>query len=233
MAKVKIYYHQFIGDLFEDSKSPFDLNGVGIEPSVHILDYPKDKIYYECPAWSHRVSREYNIHCPVDIDLQLLKDETVASKTLPQKLLDIYIAGNSSGSTIQLHIPRFLFWTDAKNVWIESKPHPLTSLNNNFCTVSGWWNLSSWTRPVSFAFDIVDTNKPVIINRGDPVSQISFYTKNLNDTFELIKKDPSSKLIKDTYKRTLIKDFLKKHTNKLIFKEQKSKCPFSFLFNNE
>jgi len=230
MARIKVYYHQFIGDLFDDNRSPFDLDNVGLEPVSHIHDFNRDKIYYECPAWSHKTTRTFNILSPVDMDFQRIDGEGLASRFLPQELLDNYIAPNSSVDTLQVHVPRFLFWTNYKNLWMECKPYPYTSVRNNLVAVGGWWNLSAWTRPISFAFDIVDPVKPVVINRGDPVLQVCFYSKNLNDSFELIKKQPPSKLIKETYKRTLVKNFLLRHTNKLIFQEQPSKCPFSFLF---
>ena len=232
MARIKIYYHQFIGDLFDDNRSPFDLENVGLEPVPYIAEFSKDKMYYECPAWSHKTSRTYNILCPVDMDYTILDDGRIVSRSLPQTLLDNFVAPNSSAETLQVHLPRFLFWTNHKNLWMESKPYPYTASTNNLVSVGGWWNLSAWTRPLSFAFDVVDPTKPVVINRGDPVLQVCFYSKNLNDSFELIKKQPPPSLVKETYKRTLVKNFLLRHTNQLIFKDQPSKCPFYFLFKN-
>jgi len=142
-----------------------------------------------------------------------------------------YLAQNCNSSTLQLELPRFLFWTKHKNVWIECKPHPLTAIKNNLVCISGWWNLSQWSRPTSFAFDIVDSSKPVVINRGDAIQQVCFYTNNLNDTFKLIKQQPPKDLIKRTVKNLKVKNYIAKYANHLIFQKQESKCPFSFLFD--
>ena len=31
----------------------------------------------------------------------------------------------------QLYVPKFLFWTEDDDIWIEQNDHPMTSLNNN------------------------------------------------------------------------------------------------------
>lgn len=220
-----------MGDYFDDSNSPFDLDNVGFEPTPYFQDFSDEKTYYECPAWKHKALRTYNIYSPVDLDFELCGNDNIASRKLPQELLIKYLAPKSNESTIQLELPRFLFWTKHKNVWIECKPHPLTSSKNNLIAVAGWWNLSLWSRPTSFAFDVVDSKKPIIVNRGDAVQQICFYSNNLNDTFKLIKQQPPQDLIKRTLKNLHVKNYIAKYANQLIFQKQESKCPFSFLFD--
>jgi hypothetical protein len=231
MSSIKIYYHQYIGDLIDSKDSPFDLEEVGFEPSVYLKDFSKQKIYYECPAWSHKSLRTYNLYSPVDMDFQLTGNGQIASRKLPMYLLNAYLAHNSNEQTLQLELPRFLFWTNHKNVWIECKHHPNTILNNNLIAIGGWWNMSRWNRPTSFAFDIIDQTKPVVIKRGDPVQQVCFYTNNFDDTIKLVKQTPSNDLIKKVFKNIGVKKYLPEHSSKLIFSKQKSKCPFSFLFD--
>ena len=73
-------------------------------------------------------------------------------------------------------------------------PYPLTAVKNNILCLNGWFNSSSWTRSLSFAMDVVDYTKPIVIKRGDPLYQVSFYSKNLDDSYKLVKKEPSEKL---------------------------------------
>jgi hypothetical protein len=230
MSNIKIYYHQYIGDLMDSQDSPFDIEGVGFEPSIYLKDFSKDKIYYECPAWSHKALRTYNIYSPVNLDFQITENG-LASKTLTQAALNRCVAHNCNEQTLQLELPRFIFWTNHKNVWMEVKHHPSTISNNNLIVIGGWWNLSRWDRPTSFAFDIIDNTKPIIIKRGDPVQQICFYSDDLDDTFKLIKQTPSSDLIKRVFKNMSVKKYIPDYSSKLIFAKQKSKCPFSFLFD--
>ena len=236
MSIIKIFYHQYVGEWYDNPNCPFDLDEMCMPPesviSLEKKSHPEGMIYYDCPAWSHKASRLYNINSPVDISLEIV-DTKIVSKTLPQQMLQDYISHNSNVNTIQFNIPRYLFWTNHKNVWIEFRPHPLTSLNNNFISLGGWWNLSAWSRPASFAMDVVDKTKPIVIKRGDPLYQICFYTKNLNDRVMFVKKEPTREMIKQVMKRTSIKNFIRNLSKKHIFKyQEESKCPFAFLYKN-
>ena len=120
-------------------------------------------------------------------------------------------------------MPMFICWTENKNIWVEVKDHPLTSLNSNFTVVQGWFNLSSWTRPISFGLNIVDNTKPVVIKRGDPLYKINFIEEgNLNQTFNMEKAIPPERLIIDMNKRVRVKGFIQNLAKTLMFKQ----CPF-------
>lgn len=243
MKTVKIYYHQFDDANYE--LSPLDIDGVGYEPESLFSFSKKTAIYYNCPAWSHKSKRTFLIRSPVDIDLSIVKDKNgipgLSSSNMTQQQFNSWVGNSTFGEknwysedlvTLQLGIPRFLFWTYEKNVWIEVRPFPLTSLKNNLVSMEGWWNLSEWERSTSFAFDIVDVNKKVQIKRGDPVQEICFHTKRKNDVIKLIKKQPSLNLIKKTNKILNIKNYVKGLSTNFIFNEKDKKCPFSFLWEN-
>ena len=131
----------------------------------------------------------------------------------------------------QLYVPKFLFWTDDDDIWIEQNDHPMTSLNNNIVAVPAWFNLSNWSRTVSVAFTIVNEQKSVIIKKGDPLFRISFYSNNLNDNFKLKQED-----YRDEYKDIVENHLYQRregdgYKSKLFSKTSKTgKCPFSFLF---
>ena len=244
MKTHKIYYHEYSGDGGDDLLySPFSVEGVGFGLINEYSISPKDAIYSQCPAWKHRTTRLFTVKSPVDIDCIVDREnEYINSAGLTQEQFDQWFSPTFADSnwcspektTIQLTIPRFIFWTESKNIWIEQRPHPLTTLNNNFITVGGWFNVSSWCRPTSFAFDIVNPDLPMIIKRGDPVSQFAFYSPNLDDGYILQRAEPPEDVIKrvtrtsgtvNTFNRNIPRDILNK-----IFRKEESKCPFHHLW---
>jgi hypothetical protein len=208
------------------------------------LEENKTLPFYQCPSWSHKVKRTFTVKSPIDIkfDIDFDYEPPMILSNLEQSIFDSIIRPTYSQPSwflrdpnrliLQLSIPILFCWTDDRNIWIEQKPHPLTSLKNNFSLVGGWFNLSSWIRPLSFALDICDVTKPLVIKKGDPIYQISFYSKNLNENYKLIRSIPSEKIKKQTQRNMALKYYGNHLTEKHIFTEQKSKCPFRFLFNN-
>ena len=235
MSNIKINYHQIIG---ENIDSPFSLDGVGFEPELVFNFTSKESVYWKCPAWRHKSTRTFLVKSPVDLHLIVdLKNKVINSSNLNQWQFDQYFNGtfvdnwcSEEKVTIQLNIPRFIFWTKNKNIWIEIKPHFNTSIKNNLIQIPGWYNLSSWTRPVSPAFDIVDPLKPIFIHRGDPLFELSFYSKNLDDGILLKKEDPNKDIINKIIKTSMAKKYINGITNTLIFKNKQSKCPFHFMW---
>lgn len=237
MANVEIYWHQY--DSGNYLTSSLSIDGLGFEPEPVIKNANKDAIYYECPAWSHKAKRTFILRCPVDIHLNI-NYPNVTSPNLNEKQLQDWISRSFRDSrwfslnltTLQFSIPGFLFWTKKKNVWFEIRSHAMTSVNNNFVTIPGWWCLSNWTRPTSFALDVVNINKPIIIKRGDPICEVCFYTDDFNDTIKLVKKIPEESMLTEVIKRLRVKRYVKHALDKLLFKKEIKTCPFSFLWKN-
>jgi hypothetical protein len=240
MSVIEIYYHQF--DNADYESSPLHLEGVGYEPESLFSISEKKSIYYSCPAWVHKAKRTFLIRSPVNIDLTLLKNgEGLHTDSMTEYQFHSWVGPSTFTEkdwysenlvTLQLGIPKFLFWTKHKNVWLELKPHALTSHKNNLIAIGGWWNLSEWERPTSFAFDLVDRNRKIDIKRGDIIQEVCFHTDNKNDLIKLIKKQPNKTLIERSNKILNIKRYIKGLSNDLIFKEKESKCPFQFLWKN-
>ena len=239
---IDIKYHQY--DIIEGIKqTPLSLDCVGFEPEPVFKNFDKDAIYYPCPAWQHKAKRTFIVRSPVDITLKVTpptdgsREASIESENLNQLRFDRWVTPTFDSEgwcrkervTLQLNIPKILFWTKSKNVWVEQKPYSLTAVNNNLIAVSGWFNVSSWTRPLSFAFDVVDTSKPIIIRRGDPMYEVCFHSSNQNDFFKLTKEEPSDPLINLIMKNTFAKSYVSRSMEKEMFKNQ-SKCPFEFLW---
>ena len=247
MTSHRINYYQFHGNRYEseanDFASPFALDGVGFDVEPESKEISKDKIYSACPAWRHRINRIFNVYSPIDIRLEVdIDGRKLKSPNVTQQQFDDYFQETFGSETwctdtdvtIQSSIPRFLFWSKSKNIWIEQRPHPLTALNNNLVCVGGQFNMSNWTRPISFGFDLVDPNKPVVIKRGDPLYQLSFHSTNQDDSFKLIRTEPSRDVLRKMSRTTNVLDAfnsrLPQDIKNILFKNTESKCPFHFLW---
>jgi hypothetical protein len=238
MKTLEIFWHQY--DSSNYLTSPLSLDGLGFPPEPLMKTANKNALYYECPAWKHKAQRTFIIRSPVDIRLEIDYPTVVAPDLHPKQFED-WISGSFHNEnwyseeliTLQFTIPSLLFWTKQKNVWLEMRSHPQTSLKNNFTLVTGWWCVSNWNRPVSFALDVVDEKKPIIIKRGDPIYEVCFYSNNLDDKIKLTKKIPERNFLDEVQKRLTAKKYVKHLFDKYIFQKQtSSKCPFSFLWKN-
>ena len=235
MANIEIYWHQYDSNNYLTSS--LSLDDLGFPPESIFKNANKESLYYECPAWNHKAKRTFVLRSPIDIELHI-DYPNVTSPNLKQEQFSEWILSSFKNenwysdnlSTLQFQIPAFLFWTKKKNVWFEMRSHPMTSVNNNFVTVPGWWCLSNWTRPTSFAMDVVDINKPIVIKRGDPIGEVCFYTNNFNDSIKLVKKIPDRSMIDEVVKRLRAKKYIKHAFDKLLFKKEIKTCPFSFFW---
>jgi len=226
---VLINYYQYEGaeNVTDILDSPLSIDGVGIEPERTLDKMPKTTPYLDCPAFTHKASREWIVYAPKDITLEIDNDNSqIICKQLNAQDLNRTVQVQNKRApitTLQCCMPMLICWTCCKNIWVEVKDYPLTSLNNNFTVVQGWFNLSSWTRPISFGLNIVDNTKPVIIKRGDPLYKINFIQEgNLNQDFRFEKAMPSEDLLIQMNKRVRVKGFINNLAKTLMFKQ----CPF-------
>jgi hypothetical protein len=71
------------------------------------------------------------------------------------------------------------FWTKEKDVTIEAFPAFMSHKLNKQPLVSiyGSYPISNWMRPLNFAFDWVEPDKEILIERGDPLLYVRFSKK--------------------------------------------------------
>ena len=233
--------------MFEDGKKiEFDYDKKDFVREVDLVN--KNHSFAKCPAWQHKANRNFVFNSPDNVTFYVDRKNRKIFHTgalklkFPFKIQDEDF--DSDMISLQVGFPKFLFWTDEKNVWIEMKNYSQTSFNNNFITIGAWWNMSEWVRDTSFGLNIVDENRPVIINKGDPIFMVSFYNKNLNDGIILEKCNTIPNKVLDEYdycRKTLYPISKKSPTlsniifgnvdkNKIVEKNQ-SKCPFKFLYH--
>ena len=189
------------------------------------LGYVQNK----CPVYNHKQSRTFVATSPIDFSLSIDRSNNKISCSRPELLEydDEHI--KSPKPVIQLVFPKFLFYTEDDNVWFEFNDHPMTALNNNFIAISGWFNLSNWSRTSSTAITLVDEKRCVIIKRGDPLFRVSFYPPNLDDSI-ILKKETNTEVVRqwvDAHSKKSEEDWRPRLFSKT---KTESKCPFSFLF---
>jgi len=183
----------------------------------------------KCPVYNHKQSRTFVATSPIDFTLSIDRSNNKISCSRPELLEydDEHI--KSPKPVIQLVFPKFLFYTEDDNVWFEFNDHPMTALNNNFIAISGWFNLSNWSRTSSTAITLVDEKRCVIIKKGDPLFRVSFYPPNLDDSI-ILKKETNTEVIHqwvDAHSKKSEEDWRPRLFSKT---KTESKCPFSFLF---
>lgn len=244
MAKtIKIFYQH----VFDHGVYPFASDAFAMEPYPKIKDHHSSEIYYDCPAWSHKAKRTFVVKSPMDFHFQVTPMKTsngvehyLRSSNLSQKMYDNIVVLDSEWYsenvvTVQLAITQMYFWSNHKKIWMDLRPHPATVMKNNLTTVGGWFSISAWGRPTSFAFNVIDPEKPIIIKRGDPIYELCFYSQDLNDSFVLEKSVVDEKRAEEWKMRTSLKYFQRKLSAKYMFgqQEKESKCPFSFLWKDK
>ena len=183
----------------------------------------------KCPVYNHKQSRTFVATSPIDFSLSIDRSNNKISCSRPELLEydDDHI--NSPKPVFQLVFPKFLFYTEDDNIWFEFNDHPMTALNNNFIAISGWFNLSNWSRTSSTTITLVDEKRCVIIKKGDPLFRVSFYPPNLDDSI-ILKKETNTEVIHqwvDAHSKKSEEDWRPRLFSKT---KTESKCPFSFLF---
>jgi len=183
----------------------------------------------KCPVYNHKQSRTFVATSPIDFTLSIDRSNNKISCSRPELLEYDNDHIQSPKPVIQLVFPKFLFYTEDDNVWFEFNDHPMTALNNNFIAISGWFNLSNWSRTSSTAITLVNEKKSVIIEKGDPLFRVSFYPPNLDDSI-ILKKETNTEVVNqwvEAHSKKSEEDWRPRLFSKT---KTESKCPFSFLF---
>jgi len=189
------------------------------------LEYAQTK----CPVHNHKQSRTFVATSPIDFSLSIDRSNNKISCSRPELLEYDNDHINSPKPVFQLVFPKFLFYTEDDNVWFEFNDHPMTALKNNFIAISGWFNLSNWSRASSTAITLVDEKRCVIIEKGDPLFRVSFYPPNLDDSI-ILKKETNTEVVNqwvEAHSKVTEGDWRPRLFSKT---KTESKCPFSFLF---
>ena len=236
--KKTVYYTPFNTEWYSDkSFNP-------IIRQTELID--KTYSYTNCPVFNHQSNRTFVISSPIDFSFSIKR---TINSTNNELIVDINIDNPlqkdflqytledfaSPLPVFQLKIPKFLFWTYEDDVWLNLFDHPITSYSNNLIAVGGWFNLSNWTRTSSFAFTVIDEDKPITIKKGDPICRLSFIYPNLNEGIILKEEKDPEKIMKvdEIYceKQSTFREKNPLWKRRLFSKtNSKTKCPVGFLF---
>lgn len=222
--------------------SHFAVEGVSFPLERLSENTDKDLVYTKCPVWSHKASRIFLVRSPIDFEMSFNTNEMgeygIYWDPKKNNLFYDQVVRLDQGwnlgddPVIQIDHPTLALWTKDKNIWYEVRPHPTTSLRNNFYAVGGWFNLSSWQRTSAFGMHVCDLDRPVKVKRGDVIFQICFYSDNHDDQYKLVEH---TEIPEKEYKKMVltanVKEHVKNFTKHLFVKQKESKCPFAFLFN--
>lgn len=161
-----------------------------------------------CPAVSAFYRRVYQIRSPYDIHLRLQETEDPSFRELGGFRPVVVNPENSSvkpekiNEVVKIHkaadwdhpkqpileIQNLLvFVSDIANVWVEVLP-PLLSYEHDSLpgkVICGSFDIHAWQRPVSFAFEWIDIDRPLKISRGAPLFYVKFQTPHPDDTVDL------------------------------------------------
>lgn len=234
MKAKQIYYHPV-------PESASDIGDLNV-PVKRNTDSPLYQTGLKmCPAWSHQNSRTFVCYSSgslqFDYNIQTKEFRSSVGEAI-KNFVSVSSNPLESGCLV-LEIGAIFtnyYWTEEKNVWISILPHPLTALNNNFYHCGAQFNLSEWARDVNMGVVVVDPNRPIIINRGDPLYMIKFHTENQNDEFNLSHKElDEDKWFDSKSKIQFVRspfsagyDYTKRLFS--VNKNQESKCPFKNLW---
>ena len=220
MANAVVYYADANLGLYGDEK---------LIRESELVD--KKFFHTKCPVWNHKANRTFLVFSPIDCEI-IIDRENNQIKVKDEKYLFFdqnHI--NSPHPILQLTFPKFLFWTEESDIWINFEDHSMTSLNNNFTFVGGWFNLSNWYRATSLGMIVIDEKKSISIKKGDPLFRISFLSPNLDNGI-ILKRITDHEKIEEMLKIYDYRESKKVNWKKKLFSKTGIKtCPFKFLYD--
>jgi hypothetical protein len=198
-----------VGWLLTDAKA-----GIIFDPPTRVRSAEVNKTHAKsasrCPAVINLESRYFEIKCPFDLSLQLFRDEKgkpqlrnllgeqspVRSKKLGEML---HIMGEAEWRykdrpTIQLELP-YVFISDepvylsqiAPFMHYAREPMPGTIFGGRF-------PINVWPRPMMWAFEWHDQQKPLNLKRGDPLFYVHFETLPQERSVQLVEAERTPEL---------------------------------------
>ena len=229
-------------DVYYDPISFYDENVIEHEDRSSHLDYT----YSQCPVWGHMFDRTFVGYSPVDFSLQC-QDNTLKYQINEERCVSINLndvdeeygddniffsvsdLDNDDCHVVQLSFINSFFWTSFKQeyLWFEFLDHPQTYAINNFVAIGGWFNIANHPRTTSLGIRYEPTEEGVMIERGDPLYRVRFYTDNMDDKPILQKKKSTNSMFEALEERREVLSEDSKFLKEVLFdKNLRGKCPY-------
>tara|TARA_A100001201_G_C4037499_1_gene185628 strand:+ start:150 stop:848 length:699 start_codon:yes stop_codon:yes gene_type:complete len=228
-------------DVFYSPFQYFEENTVELEDKNSHSDF----YYSQCPVWGHMFDRTFVGYSPADFKLRYfdnvieyqINDEEIVEIDLDEvdeeySDENILFHMNDMGEdfqVIQLVFISSFFWApyEQEYLWFEFLDHPHTFATNNFVTVGGWFNLANHPRSTSLAIKYEADSDGIVIEKGDPLYRVRFYTENMDDKPNLVKKKASKNMSTAMDKRREVMSGDRKFMKEVLFdKNLRGQCPY-------
>lgn len=228
-------------EVYYSPTSFYQENNIKLEDKKEHSNY----LYSQCPVWGHRFDRTFVGYSPIDFEIDFSDLENgILHYVINEEFKEVQINGEEysceffsfdtsdlmqENPVIQVTFISSFIWTNFEQeyLWFEFLDHPMTSYDNNFIAIGGWYNIANHPRNTTLALKVIDTEKTVKILKDDPLYRIRFYTNNLNDKPVFIKTKPPKNWNEAMDKRRNILSEDKKFMNQILFdKNIRKQCPF-------
>ena len=217
---------------------------IAFEPPIRLFP-PKDKSedqkgYLSCPAVRSYCDGQYVVTSPYSIKLRSFEKEdqleivpvypfTSINNSLIQTLIQIEHPSTwrkKNLVTIQVPSP-YVFFSD-EMVTMEQGHALLTDQTTlNWRVIPGLIDIYSWQRPLNWSFEWDVNAGDLIINAGEPIYSIRFFSKSKNPIIVDLKEYQMNKKIKEQLALTkgiaAVKKGLKPYFEKAKLKRKKIK----------
>ena len=188
--------------------------GIVFEPPERVRSVEMNKTHAKsasrCPAVINLESRYFAIRCPFDMHLGFARDKdgkpvlrNLMGETSPVrgKMLNkhLYVTGEKewrypNRPTIQLSLP-YLFFAD-EPVYMSQVPAFMHYRAEQMpgTMFGGRFPINLWPRPLMWAFEWHDTDKPLKLSRGEPLFYCLFETEPADRPVQVIEAERTDEL---------------------------------------
>lgn len=184
---------------------------------VPVLKYYTDNdgaAFKKCPAYLNYYKNTFVVCSPIDLEVQINKEENwaniVSPKDLPKKVFNPRFGeeNDSPYSLFSLRLGRLLVTTKTENVFAE-QVEPMLEWDRaaDIRIISGNFNINKWVRPLECSFEQRSKNVTVKFKRGQPMYYVRFITPNPDDIVILNKIEITEELYKDSQRCVSLKSF--------------------------
>ena len=220
----KIYYDYSMGPFVPENRNSLP-EDYFLPPETYLKDINYDFLHSKCPAWKYYYKNTFTIR--QQFPLKIKNDGRLLASVEDEFAFDRYFDQKGAVNEFQM-LNIYMFWTDAKDVWLEQTPHPeLTRKGLDLVCAS--FPLSVWTRPVTIGV-VMNTDQEVAIGRGDPLCIVRFTSKHdHNISYKLEKREFPQHLDKKVMRDVSLQHWQWGESWKIIkqrLDRRQSRCPF-------
>jgi hypothetical protein len=141
--------------------------------------------YLKCPAVADVYQNSYVVCAPYDLALTFDNtNKTMNTDRFGQEFFDkaislTWITLPQGLPPLVQTTPRYIMYS-FDDVELEMLDIPIinSKFSKNAKIAHGVFNISKWYRPCEVAFEVVDINKPIIMEAGEPLCMLRFHTPN-------------------------------------------------------